>query len=156
MENSKRRQFHLRGGVARPQYADQRAGRTIALALPLLAASVIALGLAFTLPTPARALAETAKPACSGISHIVVLGKEPVQVNPGAKCEMTLGLLVSRAGERACINVREVGKKATLGPICTSGPTERMQGAIEWAWSADRPLRAYVILTPPRTAPKSR
>lgn len=101
----------------------------------------------------ALAVGAAAHPAaakeCAGTSRILTVGKKPVQINPGGRCNFTFLPRVKRSELRPCFYAKTVGKKETLGPFCASRTkVVGLPWTTEWLWSADVPVPIEIILFP--------
>jgi len=108
----------------------------------LIAAMVIA---SLTSLQPAAAQPAKSTAACTGINHYVAIGTKPVQVNPGAKCDMQY------RAPPGCVFVRQAGRSNALGPFCTDDKgkgTVALPVNTEWVWSAGAGFNADLTLYP--------
>jgi hypothetical protein len=107
---------------------------------------ILALALASSVPfQPAAADTKKTTAACTGIGHYVAIGRSPVQVNPGARCEMQFRL------PPGCLFVRQAGSQKALGPFCVDDKGKgsvRLPNNIEWVWSAGAGFNADLTLYP--------
>jgi hypothetical protein len=99
--------------------------------------------------------AHAAETKCDGISRYVTLGTEPVLVNPGGKCMLSLTFTFQQTVPptipKFCYFVRQAGSSKTFGPFCIGDndpASKRFNVRPEYIWSADQPLNASIRLEP--------
>jgi hypothetical protein len=102
---------------------------------------------------------EAQAPDCSGFPKIYLLRSEPVQVNPGARCQYSILFQYEREGfanyalptvpDNICLYIRRAGHADSIGPICSGGKgTINLPRDLEFIWSDGKLIWANVTLKP--------